>query len=40
MDKKTQPAQKPVERVKPELVKYNVVKLPERLRDAVVIYGG
>ena len=40
MDKKTQPVQKPVERVKPELVKYNAAKLPERLRDAVVVYGG
>ena len=40
MDKKTQPVQKPaVDRTKPELVKYNVAKLPERLRDAVVVYG-
>ena len=36
MDKKTT---KPIERTKPELVKYNVAKLPGRLRDAVVVYG-
>ena len=36
MDKKTT---RLVERTKPELVKYNVTKLPARLRDAVVVYG-
>ena len=39
-EKKTQPVQKPaVDRTK-EVVKYNAAKLPERLRDAVVVYGG
>ena len=37
MDKKS--TEKPVERVKPEVVKYNVAKLPERIRSAVVVYG-
>ena len=36
MDKKTT---KPVERTKPELVKYNIAKLPARLRDAIAVYG-
>ena len=37
MDKKS--TEKPVERVKPEVVKYNVAKLPERIRLAAVVYG-
>ena len=36
MDRKTT---KPVERTKPELVKYNVAKLPARLTNALVVYG-
>ena len=41
MKKQVQPVvQKPaVERIKPELVRYNVAKLPVRLRDVVVVYG-
>ena len=38
-EKKTQPVQKPVVDRTKEVVKYNVAKLPARLRDAVVVYG-